>query len=82
MQVSRELELAMSNDMQKIKSVDVEYMDGTTVSGFITHLSHPFNIILCKHVTSLGENSNHSIRFTNASKISLIYHGGDIKVFE
>lgn len=82
MEISRDLEKEVVNNLSAIKSVDVTYLDGETVSGFVTKAQlMPFVVTLCKHETKRGENSQHYLDFDNAAEITLIYHNKESKTF-
>lgn len=81
--VTKELEMTIANEMQSIKSVDVIYINGKIVSGFIsTAIFAPLEIILCKHQVVKGENLYHNLDFSHIQTINIQYHNGLNKTFE
>ncbi len=83
MNVSKELDMSLANDMQKISSVEVTYNDDNFVAGFVHKVKFsPLEVILCKHEVPRGEDPNHYLDFENAVRIVLIYRGEDPKIFE
>jgi hypothetical protein len=83
MEVSKELEMSLANDFSSIKSVEVIYKNGETVSGFVHQLQFlPLSVILCKHEVMRGEDSSHYLDLNRALKITLQYNTGEIRTFE
>jgi hypothetical protein len=83
MNISRELEMSLANDYQSIKSVEVTYSNGDTISGFVKSATFmPLEIVLCKHQTIKGENPYHHLDFAEAVNITLVYHNGNTKTYE
>lgn len=83
MKVSKELEMTMANDAGAIKSVDVIYKNGDTISGFVESARFiPLQVILCKHSIKKGEDEHASLDFENAVKITILYNDGNSKIFE
>ena len=83
MEVSKELEMTMANDARDIKSVEVLYNNGKTVSGFVKSAKFiPLEIILFKHEVERGEKEYEHLNFSKAIKITVIYNNDTSKVFE
>ena len=84
MEVSQELLKAMVNGFDNVKSVDVNYENGETVSGFIKYLNlNPsLDVTLCKHRTPRNVSPYHYLDFSRAVKITLLYNDGETRVFE
>jgi hypothetical protein len=82
MEISRDLEMEIANNTTSIKSIDVTYKNGETISGFATKVKFmPFEVVLCKHETRKGEDSNHYLDFRNAESIDLVFHNGQTKSY-
>ena len=82
MNLSKELQMAIVNDFSTIKSVDVFYANGETVSGFLKNVSIiPLDVILCKHRAPRNESPYHNLDFDSAIKIQIIYQDGTVKEF-
>ena len=83
MEVSKELEKTMANDARDIKSVEVVYANGKTVSGFVSSAEFiPLKVILSKHEVKKGENEYEYLDFIRATKITVVYNNGTSTVFE
>ncbi len=83
MQITSDLEMAFANENADIKSVNVNYRDDETISGFVTKaMFTPLDITLCKHQHSKGENPYHHLDFDRAIRITLLYNNGETKTFE
>ena len=83
MKVSKELEKTMANDATNIKSVNVVYNNGSTLSGFLRSARFiPLQVILCKHSIKKGEDEYASLDFENAVEITIAYIDGSSEIFE
>ncbi|MBN8697154.1 MAG: hypothetical protein J0L87_11555 [Bacteroidetes bacterium] len=83
MVISKELELAIANNHNSIKSIEINYEDGQIVSGFIKEAEFmPLKVSLCKHQTEKNSHPYHQLDFEGASRISILYYTGEIRVFE
>lgn len=83
MQITRDLEKAIANDIDAIKSIEVDYKNGENVVALIRKVTFiPLEVILCKQETEKGEDAYFYLDFENVVKISLLYHNGEVKVFE
>lgn len=84
MELSKELKTALVNGFDDVKSVDVKYESGEFVSGFIKEVNFgtSLNVTICKHRSPREESPLHDLDIDRALKISLLYHRGEIKVFE
>lgn len=82
MTVSKELEMAIVNDITIIASIDVIYNDGQSISGFASDVKLlPFELTICEHQTARGANPYHYLDFKQITSIVLTYHNGEVKNF-
>ena len=83
MEVPKELQMAIANDNQQIKAIEVVYDDGEIIKGFIASAKFsPLDVVICKHVVPTGVNPRVFLDTEKAIKISLIYYSGEIRIFE
>lgn len=82
MKIPRELEMAIANEHANIKSVNVTYDNGESVSGFVKSAKFsPLSVTLCKHQTIKGDNPLHELDFESATQIELLFHNGTTRSF-
>lgn len=83
MDVSKELEMAIANEHEQIKSVIVTYDTGKLVSGFVKTVEfRPLTVTLNRHKIIRGENPLHNIDFDSATQIELLYQNDTTKSFK
>ncbi len=82
MKLTKELAIAIFED-ENIQSINVEYSDGSVISGFVSNISlDPFDVTLCQHRVRRGDSPYHNIDFSESIKITLHYRDGSVKTFE
>ncbi len=68
-----------------IRSVLVEYKDGASFEGFVSAFgggwSTEIPVTLTAHTVLRGQDSDHSIRWTDVSRLEITYTTGSVREF-
>lgn len=82
MEITRQLRQAIANDNSQIRSIEVTYNNGESVTGFIKKASFDeLNVTICQHEVQRGANPYHQITFNNVIELKLVYENGEEKIF-
>ena len=66
-------------------TLEIHYVDGTIVEGFVQKVSYSHNppyVILCKSVTPWGQSSDHQVLFDRIVKVIVKPYGDSPIVYE